>query len=86
MMRKEMDINMKDIMLSKENDSWIYINEMVNGVKTPTTKIAYDYETNPNFLENIKNYFSTLANNAGLDYIDDVAGTADWLMIYESTI
>lgn len=36
-----MDINMKDVMLSKEDDGWIYINEMVNGIKTATTKLLY---------------------------------------------
>lgn len=37
-----MDINMKEILLSKEKDGWVYINEIIKGVKTPTTKLLVD--------------------------------------------
>ena len=73
-----MDINMKNVVLSKK-DRWVWINEIVDGQLKPTTKLMY---ANGESLSDLEEQFANMSNDnlvtaaedllARLSFADDV--------------
>lgn len=72
---KKMNINMKNVVLSKK-DGWIWINEMVDGQLKPTTKLLYD-PRNENDINLIQQQLTQMNDYNMWDLADDYAGTLD---------
>ena len=76
-----MDINMREILLSKEKDGWVYINEIIKGVKTPTTKLLYDDgKYTDNELRVLEQQMRDQNTYNAWELEDDVAATAEYMM------